>query len=265
MNDSLFSYGATSNVGYGRETNEDYFDLYVFDDDCLLMVIADGMGSKPSSLQPAGIAVAEIMRVMHCAFKEDKDAVLSNPTMFFKLAMSAANRVLCAFKLANEENYSGFGASITCCLIYGRQKKHICFAHTGNTRLYLIRFINEQSVIKQLTKDHTKGIRMLEDGIITAEQYPVHPDRLALTSAIGMVAEPEIQYFEGPVKENDIILMTTKGIHFAVRPEPMMDIALRSGNCEDAVKSLVEAAKSTKYVDNMTAMMVYIPDDKNAK
>lgn len=260
MKDTIFPYGASSDIGYGREVNEDYFDLYVFDKDALFMVIADGMGSKPSSLQPAAIAVSEIMRVVHKVYNEDSNLLYGNPELFLRLAISAGNRVLCAFKMANEEMYSGFGCSVTCCLLY--QKTHICFAHCGNTRLYLIRFVNDHQMIRQLTRDHTKGVDMLEEGVITPEQYPIHPDRLALTSALGMVADPSIQCFTGVVKENDILLLSTKGIHFAIRPEPMSDIAIRSGTCEDGVKNLIEAAKSQKYVDNMTAMMAFIPPQK---
>lgn len=254
------SYGGTSDIGYGRDYNEDYFDVATFGEDCLLMALADGMGSQPSELQPAAIAVTEIMRVMRTAFQQDTNAVLNNPRLFLQLAMGAANRVLAAFKLGNEERYSGFAASVTCCLIYNNT--NICFAHCGNTRLHLIRFAGERQIIRQLTKDNTKAVKMLEDGIITPDQYPLHPDRLALTSAIGMVATPEIQYFNGSIKPEDLLLLTTKGIHFAIRPEPMSDIALRSGTCEDAAKSLIEAAKGQKYADNMTALLAFIPNLK---
>lgn len=85
-------------------------------------------------------------------------------------------------------------------------------------------------------------------------------DRLVLTSGLGILPEPKLQILDNlSIKKNDILLMTTDGIHYAIRPEALSDIVLQSGTCSDAAKSLIEAAKIEKYPDNMSALIAYIP------
>ena len=101
---------------------------------------------------------------------------------------------------------------------------------------------------------------MVLSGLITEEQYYTHLDRLVLTSGLGVLPKPRIQILEDiSLKKDDIILMTTDGIHYAIRPEALSDIVLQSGSCADAAKSLIEAAKLEKYADNMSVIVAYVP------
>ena len=50
-------------------------------------------------------------------------------------------------------------------------------------------------------------------------------DRLVLTSGLGILPEPKLQILDNlSIKKNDILLMTTDGIHYAIRPEALSDI-----------------------------------------
>lgn len=251
-----YMYGGFSDVGFMREINEDYISAIELDNTTLFAVIADGQGSKASSMQPASIAATEMNYIIRRVFKQDKELLLENPEVFLAEAMQAANRVIGAFKSANEELYAGFGSSVTCCLMW--EGGHYSFAHAGNTRLYLIKF-DKQGLPKmiQLTKDHTKARKLYDDGIITLEQYHTHPDRLVLNSGLGEWVNIEIQTYTDVMKPQDFILMTTDGIHYAVTPNPIMEFVVRSESCEDAAHVLIDAAKSQKYVDNMSALIIW--------
>lgn len=70
--------------------------------------------------------------------------------------------------------------------------------------------------------------------------------------------KPHIQTFHGKLKENDIVLMSTDGLHYAIQPEAMSNIILESTNCMEAARNLIDAAKNVvKYPDNMSAMVIY--------
>ena len=131
-------------------------------------------------------------------------------------------------------------------------------SHTGNTRLYLIRNKNGTTGIRQLTTDHTAARELLDRNSITEEEYYVHHERNRLTSALGFVSSPQIQVMSANVKENDILLLTTDGIHYAVRPEVMLEIVIGSDNCGKAVENLIYAAKTQEYNDNMSAAVIYV-------
>lgn len=253
---SKFLYGGLSDVGYKRELNEDYLSIIELDDDTLFAIIADGAGSKTTTMQPASIVCHEINQIIKRIFEQDKETFLTNGELILNEAVLAANRVLGAFKIANEELYSGFGASVTCCLL--TSDNQIIFTHSGNTRLYIIRVNKDGGLsIKQLTQDQTKGNQLVHEGLLTLDQYHAHPDRLVITGGLGMAVEPVLQSYTGKIRDNDFLLMTTDGIHYAIRPEPMAEIVVRSEKCEDAVKALVDASKSLRYNDNMSAVVIF--------
>ena len=258
---SIFVYEGKSDIGYQKAINEDDIGVLELNDEILLLIIADGVKSVlETRFQPAAIAIQEIGSFMQRIFKKSPDLLTQYPELFLSEALESANRVLTVFSACDEDHYTGFGCSCTCCLIYRKKDEiYATVASVGNTRLYLIRFTKSLPSIHQLTTDHTRAAEMVFSGLITEEQYYTHLDRLVLTSGLGVLPEPRIQILENLfLKKDDIILMTTDGIHYAIRPEALSDIVLQSGSCADAVKSLIEAAKLEKYADNMSAIVTYI-------
>ena len=70
-----------------------------------------------------------------------------------------------------------------------------------------------------------------------------------------------IDTISGKLQEQDLVLMTTDGIHYALRPDAMSEIILNSPpEGTEATNALVNAAKNiVKYPDNMSAMLIYMP------
>lgn len=57
----MYYISGKSDIGCGRDVNEDYVSITEFDSDTILAIVADGAGSQPSGLQPAVIAASEII------------------------------------------------------------------------------------------------------------------------------------------------------------------------------------------------------------
>ncbi len=259
---SIFAYEGSSNVGYQKSINEDDIGVVELDGETLLLMIADGTKSAiETRFQPASIAIHEVSSFLQRIFKQTPGLLTQYSELFLAEAIEHANRVLNVFSVCDEDYYAGFGCSFTCCLLYKKEEKiYATVASAGNTRLYLIRLIKGVPSIHQLTTDHTRAADMVLSGLITEEQYYTHLDRLVLTSGLGVLPKPRIQILEDiSLKKDDIILMTTDGIHYAIRPEALSDIVLQSGSCADAAKSLIEAAKLEKYADNMSVIVAYVP------
>lgn len=262
MKNSIYAFEGKSDVGYQKTVNEDYLDAALLDEHTLLLLIADGTRSEPASgFQPASIAIHEIRSFICRIYKEAPDMLFQRPGLFLSEAMIHANRVLTVFTACEEERFSGFGCSLTCCFLYtAGEKQCAAVLSAGNTRLYLIRVVKGVPSIHQLTTDHTKAADMVLAGLISEEEYYTHLDRLVLTSGLGVQPEPKIQILdELSIRKDDILLMTTDGIHYSIRPEALSDIVLQSGSCAEAVNSLIEAAKLEKYPDNVSALVAYIP------
>jgi serine/threonine protein phosphatase PrpC len=198
-----------------------------------------------------------MLQILRRVFTDNKDLFLANTGLFLEEAMHTANRVLGAFKMGNEEMYSGFGASVTCCICTSGGK--FTLAHCGNTRLYLIRINPKDKVpsIKQITQDHTKARRLVDEGLLTLEHYHTHPDRLVITSSLGVTTDPIIQINSGQLKRNDILLLTSDGIHYAIIPEAIMQLVVSAKNCDGASSALIEASKMQKYPDNMSVAVLW--------
>ena len=252
-----YLYGGATDVGYNRENNEDYMNVIELNDSTLLAILCDGAGSKCSSLQPASIVANHICDCIRRVFRTDPELFLSCTEIFLQEAILGANQVLGAFRKGNEEMYAGFGSGVTCCVCTEQGK--ITFAHTGNSRIYLIRVHAKDKIpsIRQLTRDHTKAQKLLDEGHISSEHYHTHPDRLVITSCLGVHSDPVIQTYTGNLKKDDILLMTTDGIHYAIIPDAIMQLVIAAENCDGAVRTLIEAAKMQKYPDNMSAIVLW--------
>ena len=253
-----YLYGGLADVGWKRELNEDAINVKEFGDDVLFAVIADGAGSKNGRmLQPAKIAIDEVTKVIGRIHDADPKALRDNAELIVQEAIMTANRVLSAFRIANEELYAGFGTTITIVLIF--DDNEMVFGHVGNNQLMLVRESKTKDVHipRILTKEMTKAKEELDQGIIRPDMFDTHPDRMVITSVLGWYTEPEIQVFSMTLKPRDFVILTTDGIHYAIRPEPLAQIVLDSGNCDDAVANLVEAAKKQNYSDNMSAIVLF--------
>ena len=250
MNRYLVS--AAVDIGVERESQEDFFQYKELDDDNLLCVIADGTGSRESYPQPAVIATSDIIDHIERAFHSDKNTFMMNPLMFLNDAFLSANQLIGAFKVANEEIFSGYAASVSAILLSNGNMLYC--AHAGNTRVYLFR----NGDVMQLTVDHTKAAELLADGKIDYQTYHIHTDRLKMTSGIGLIADPKIQLFSGATLSNDLFVMTTDGIHYALQLEYIKQFVLNAANEDEAAQSLILAAKGdVKYPDNMSAAIIH--------
>lgn len=254
-------YAGESNVGYQRSVNEDF--LYVKElDGITLAIVADGAGSTGSTFQPASIAALEVANIVARLNKDNHEAFMENAEIFLTEAFRTAGRVLGAFQTANEELYNGYASSMACCIVCDSE---LIFAHTGNTRINLLRKNKKTGMtqITLLTKDQTEGQSLMDRGEISFDEYHIRPERLKITGGLGVVAVPVVQTFRMPLRENDFVLMTTDGIHCAVRPDAFLELLRRCNTPHEGVQALIAAAKELEYADNMTAFLMWYAQEKN--
>lgn len=247
-----YLFGAQVDIGK-RERQEDYVQYSELDDDNLLCIVADGTGSVAEYPQPAAIVVESIKEQIEYVFENDRELFFKNPKFFLKLAFRNANKLLGGFKMGNEERYSGYAASVTCLLCSNNNR--IYFAHAGNTRLSIIR----NGEIINLTNDHTRAYELLQEGKIAEENYYIHPENLVMTSGIGVLLDPEIQTETGKIKDTDILLMTTDGVHYSIQQQYIPRLIYDSADVDEAAKTLISAAKMTDgFDDNITAALICV-------
>ncbi len=256
-----FKYGGFSKVGFRRENNEDFLMVKEFGGRMLLAIIADGAGSEPSRLQPAQLACRKIVEMLNRVYDDGKneELLINSAEIFLSEAVMSVNQILGAFRTANEEVYSGFTCALTCAMFIQESEEdfRLTMVHTGNTRLYLIRRDAEgNAAIRQLTKDQTEAQLLVDDGKISEEQYYFHEARGKLLCPLGSFETPKLDRFSGKIRKDFVFLMTTDGIHYAIRPEPMTSLVLENPNFDEACATLCEAAESLESNDDYGVILI---------
>lgn len=116
--------------------------------------------------------------------------------------------------------------------------------HVGDSRIYHL----QDGQLEQVTQDHVR-----KSG---GKNY--------LSRALGGDRHLEVDYATRPVKQGDMFLMTTDGVHeFLTHREMTATLTAGYDNPEEAAKSLIQQALENESDDNLTALIVCVDDLPN--
>jgi len=233
-----------TDLGCQRENNEDSFGYWEPDDDAVfarkgrLAIVADGMGGYEGGQEASRLAVETVIAMYRDFSGDDQQLGLS-------IALEAAHEQIRNFGFAHPE-LRGMGTTCTAAAIIGTA---LCYAHVGDSRLYLIR----SGEITQVTRDHSYVSRLVEAGMITREDAEKHPQRNILTSALGTSTElvmdspgrPE------PLQSKDVLLLCSDGLWGQVRDGEILQ-AVEGRSTEEAGRLLIDLARERGGPDNIT-------------
>jgi len=253
-----------SDIGCQRHNNEDSFGYWEPEDDQQflrkgrLAVVADGMGGYEGGQEASRLAVETLVAVYRDFGGDDPQAALVE-------ALHAAHEEIRQYSFAHPE-LRGMGTTCTAAAIvrgalgdendgeirstdgsdsYGA----LYYVHVGDTRLYLIR----AGQITRVTRDHSYVGRLVESGVISAEEAETHPQRNILTAALGTnpdlimdsPARPE------PLRPDDVLLICSDGLWGQVHDSEILD-AVENKSAEQAGRELIELARERGGPDNIT-------------
>jgi protein phosphatase len=238
-----------SDVGCQRENNEDSY-LYwepsgdgEFKRKGRLAVIADGMGGHEGGLEASRLAVETVREVYDQSFHGEPEAALVE-------AFTAAHARIRNYA-EQHPAFQGMGTTCTAFVLRGRE---LYFAHVGDSRLYWLRGGN----IQRLTRDHSYVGRLVESGLVRAEDAEKHPQRHILTAALGAGIEVAVDSSETPVllNEGDTLLLCTDGL-WSVISEEELTAAARNPPAQ-CCAALVKLAREHGGPDNITVQVLRV-------
>ncbi len=130
------------------------------------------------------------------------------------------------------------------------------FAHVGDSRLYLIR----DSSISRLTHDHSYVTRLVDNGIIRADEAESHPQRHILTAALGAgnSVTPDSPLNPFTLQSGDVLVLCTDGMWGLLSDQEILDMAAGK-SVEEISHALVETAKKRGGPDNITVQVLRLP------
>lgn len=229
---------AATHIGRVRKANEDRYLIKRLNDGSILLAIADGLGGEA-----AGDYAAEIVRSRLAGINQvprgEEEQQLEALVKAADLAVYSEAR--------KDPDTEGMGTTLVCVLL---RDGLAYWVHVGDSRLYVL---HDEQLIK-ITEDQTFARFLVEEGEITPEQVPTHYSRHVLDQTVGCsICEPETGRLE--FKGNDLLILTTDGLHKKIATETMISLLKAETDLETKAKSLVEAALDSGGKDNITIVI----------
>ncbi len=251
--------GHGQSVGRQRNHNEDAFftltSMLAYNDTELpvgFYIVADGMGGHQNGEVASELAIRSIVEHV---FHEILTPLLSlNPQPqessfqeVFQTGIEQANSEIV------RSSYGG-GTTVTTVLIIGEQ---MTIAHVGDSRVYAV---DTAGKLDPLTRDHSLVKRLQELGQISSEEAAIHPQRNVLYRALGQGEpfEPEIMSMKRP--DEGYLLICSDGLWSIVEEGKISEIIINSPSPQEAVNRLIDAANEAGGPDNISVILVDLPD-----
>jgi len=233
--------GLATDIGQVRNHNEDSVWCGAIDGSRTLCIVADGMGGHAAGEVASQLAIATVREVFSTPDVPD-------PCERLKRAIQAANHAI--WERGNQvATQHGMGTTLTSALL---SENRVILGHVGDSRAYLLR----DSVLTQLTHDHSWVAEQVRAGLLTEEQARWHPYRNIITRALGSAPDVTVDMLTEPLLPGDTILLCSDGLSGQVTDEELRDVLLTCAP-QNAVERLIEMANANGGPDNITAVVIH--------
>jgi protein phosphatase len=238
-----------SDVGLERANNEDSFGYWEPESDqeflCKgrLAIIADGMGGHQGGEEASRLAVEVVSQTYRESQAIPQESLLAG-------FQSAHERI--QQYAVEKARTSGMGTTCTALSLMG---KEMCYAHVGDSRLYLFR----DGVLTCLTSDHSQAMELVRAGIIGLEDAESHPARHILSRALGVgkQLQPEISPAPIEIRDGDTLLLCTDGLWGQLSDQELGEV-LQKFSPSSACEELVRRGKEHGAPDNITLQVLKV-------
>jgi PPM family protein phosphatase len=149
---------------------------------------------------------------------------------------------------------SGGGTTLTTVLVLGKQ---MIIAHVGDSRVYNI---DLHGNMRPITRDHSLVKRLEELGQLTPEEAAIHPQRNVLYRALGQGEPFEPEIITTPLPNPGFLLICSDGLWGVVPEEELGKTVISASTPQLACQQMVDAANEAGGPDNITAILVRLPD-----
>lgn len=260
-----------SDKGHVRSQNEDHFLVIrggraietvmsnlgesqpgdLFEESAFGMVVADGVGGEAAGEVASRQAIYTLLGL-----------TLHTPDWNFRWGPKERNTVMWRMKdrfrrinasllrdAAEQSGLNGMCTTMTAAVSHGDD---LIVGHVGDSRAYLL----HNGKLVRLTRDHTLGARLVEDGTHSPNDRLVRELRNVLMQALGSretECVPDVHDFL--LEDGDQVLLCTDGLTDMVE-DPLIEAVLKEATSSRAAcQSLVNLALSNGGRDNITVIV----------
>jgi len=239
-----------THAGRVRPHNEDAIST---SPDLGITVLADGMGGYNAGEVASGMATVLLRSSLEAdlldapSLRHDKSKLHA----LLEARVGDANRAIFQSAQSRAE-YAGMGTTLVLALFH---ENAVTVAHIGDSRLYRLR----DSILTQVTRDHSLLQQQIDAGILTVEQAKYSQNKNLVTRALGVEAQVQTEIADYETRDGDLYLLCSDGLSDMVSDDDMCNLLIaRGGDIEDAAESLVNMANENGGRDNVSVILVKV-------
>lgn len=262
-----------SDRGYARTNNEDHFLIVragravetvltnlaehetmpgeLFEETTYGMIVADGVGGEAAGEIASRQAIYTLLSlVLHTPDWQFRWGAKERNTVMFRMQerFRRINAALLRDATANA-SLVGMCTTMTAAVTHGND---LIVGHIGDSRAYLL----HAGKLVRLTRDHTVGARLVEDGTHRPTDPLVLELRGLLLQALGSregECNPEVADYE--LSDGDQLLLCTDGLTDMVSDVAIELVMNRADSAKSACQSLIDLALKNGGRDNVTVIV----------
>jgi len=233
---AIFETGAATHVGKVRLRNE---DSYLTRPEVGIWAVADGMGGHDHGDIASQTLIDALRSIEHPTSAAD---LLSRCEKQVAIANGRLKTI------SRERGGATIGTTVAVLLAYG---SHYACVWSGDSRIYVVR----AGRLSQLSRDHTEVQDLLSEGVITPAEAKTWPGSNAITRAIGVFDEPELEITSGPLQPGDSFIICSDGLTQHVHDDEILS-CVRANLSQQACDWLLELTLERGATDNVTIIVV---------
>jgi len=231
-----YRYNAQTHVGHKRKINEDAV-LALPDHD--MWVVSDGMGGHEAGDYASRLITDSIATIPIGLEPTERMHALRD-------VVQAAHRMI--VQEAETRGRGVIGATIVALMM---ANEHFVAIWAGDSRIYRLR----DGMIEMLTTDHSAVAELVLAGKMSWDEAEQHPQSNAITRAVGVGDELELDKIRGEVLPGDRFLICSDGLTkyatFGILRDTLSDYPI-----ETVSEQLIQIALTGGGADNISVIVV---------
>ena len=238
---------AKTDPGLIRRNNE---DAVLFDEQCGVAVLADGMGGYNAGEVASGMASTLIAtELTRCLSGSEPLSKPDDICRALAASVEQANQAILQAANANPD-FTGMGTTLVAAVFQGDQ---LFLTHLGDSRCYRLR----GEVLTQITKDHSMLQDQMDAGLISSAEAAKTSGRNLLTRALGVPSVAPVEVTSFQVVDGDRYLMCSDGLTDMVDDASIACLMIQEKNITQLAVALINLANAKGGRDNIGVILIH--------
>src|SRR5215471_15428592 len=208
-----------------------------------VLLVCDGMGGAAAGEVASQMAVDSIFDALSAADPQPRDG-------FARLLRRAVERANEKIFIQSRDNQSERGMGTTC-TVAGLVDETLVIGQIGDSRCYVLR----DGRLAQVTKDQSLAWQLIEAGAMTAEEAKAFEHANIILQALGVQERVEVVLSQVDLRQGDVIVLCSDGLHGPVGDDEMLDMLQREPDLQKAAEGLIQKALDRDGPDNITVVL----------